>query len=225
MSTDHNDGLSLYSPLATSGSIRLLILLPRKEPDDNIECTLSQVLLDDNPVYDALSYVWGDEMATDSILVNKKPFQTTKNLRNALSLIRRAAQPIILWVDAICINQRDLDERRDQVLQMRRIYASAKQVRIMLGDDDHEAEDVQLSIPLLGRLAECYRLLEKWKAEGHEHPVEKYFQKCGQRFHLVNPPKSGRTPTLCYPVHGSNESGLFRNLLLLPRRSQSMGGT
>lgn len=87
----------------------------------------------------------------------------TKNLREALALIRHL-EPITMWVDLICINQRDLNERRDQVLQMRRIYALAQQTRILLGD-----------------LAECYRMLENWKAKGRERAVEQMFSEMWTR--------------------------------------------
>ncbi|KUJ17639.1 uncharacterized protein LY89DRAFT_718295 [Mollisia scopiformis] len=143
-----DEGPLLYTPLTTSGTIHLLTLLPPKEANDNIECSLSLALLDDEPAYDALSHV----------------------------------EPIALWADAICINQSDLDKRRNQILQMRRIYASAQQTRIMLGDDDHEAEDVHLCIPFVAALSECYRELERWKAEGREHAMEKMISEMWARF-------------------------------------------
>jgi hypothetical protein len=42
---------------------------------------------------------------------------------------------VVFWVDAICINQADLDERAQQVKQMRDIYQSAEEVIIDLGED------------------------------------------------------------------------------------------
>ena len=119
--------------------MRLLTLLPPNEAVDSVECVIPIALLDDNPVYDALSYVWGEAHAPDPILVNNQPFHTTKSLKEALTLLRNGLEePLTLWVDTICINQSDLEERRDQVLQMRRIYASAQETRIQLDDDDDE---------------------------------------------------------------------------------------
>jgi hypothetical protein len=83
MSMGHDEDAFLYTPLARAGVIRLLTLLHRRNANDNIECILSLVFLDDKPVYDALLYVWGEEMSTDPILVNSQPFQTTKNLKGA----------------------------------------------------------------------------------------------------------------------------------------------
>jgi hypothetical protein len=45
-----------------------------------------------------------------------------------------------LWVDALCIDQRNLKERASQVILMRDIYSSAKRVIVWLGKDTPEAE-------------------------------------------------------------------------------------
>lgn len=173
MSTDYVAGL-LYAPLIRPGAFRLLTLLPSVEAGDNVECTLSPAFLDENPVYDALSYVWGDKNAPDPILVNKQPYHTTDYLREALTLLRDSLEePLTLWVDAICINQSDLEERRDQVLQMRRIYACAQQTRIQLDDDEEQGEVYSLVVPLLDGLAECYRLLVTWQSQGQQNAIER----------------------------------------------------
>ncbi|KAL5326264.1 hypothetical protein ACEPPN_007402 [Leptodophora sp. 'Broadleaf-Isolate-01'] len=151
-----------------------LLYTPLLLAEENIECTLSTANLDDNPLYDALSYVWGDENALDPILVNNQPFRTTKFLREALTLLRDSLdKPLTLWVDAICINQSDLEERRSQVLQMRRIYACAQQTRIRLDDDDEPGEAYSLVVPLLDGLARCYDIFVAWKSQGEETVIEK----------------------------------------------------
>ncbi|KAI4595669.1 hypothetical protein KJ359_006658 [Pestalotiopsis sp. 9143b] len=40
----------------------------------------------------------------------------------------------VVWIDAICINQADLEERSEQVKHMRSIYQNASSVHISLGD-------------------------------------------------------------------------------------------
>lgn len=55
----------------------------------------------------------------------------------------------MLWVDAVCINQRDVDERTQQVSMMRDIYASAEQVFIWLGEGDDESDAVFDTLPML----------------------------------------------------------------------------
>lgn len=41
----------------------------------------------------------------------------------------------MLWVDALCINQGDLDEKKIQVPLMGQVYSKAAAVQIWLGDD------------------------------------------------------------------------------------------
>ena len=60
----------------------------------------------------------------------------TDNLFNALSRLRRRFKMRILWVDRLCINQTDMDERGQQVSMMGRIYREAKCVNIWLGEPD-----------------------------------------------------------------------------------------
>lgn len=59
------------------------------------------------------------------------------NLHAALLRLRDRFLERIIWVDAICINQLDLNERSSQVQRMAMIYALANRVIVWLG----EAED------------------------------------------------------------------------------------
>jgi hypothetical protein len=60
----------------------------------------------------------------------------TSNLDVALRYLRLKDQPRVLWIDAICINQHNIQERNKQVAQMRSIYQSARRVCIWPGEDD-----------------------------------------------------------------------------------------
>ncbi|RYP91114.1 hypothetical protein DL770_002770 [Monosporascus sp. CRB-9-2] len=133
--------------------IRVLTLQPGafEEP---LHCSISTTDLDTSSVYNALSYVWGDPSSSNipgnTVLLDGHPFPVTTNLLTALRHLRppAGAGATALWVDAICINQQDLDERRHQVTMMRDIYASAERVIIWLGEEDDET-DVLDSLPLL----------------------------------------------------------------------------
>lgn len=84
------------------------------------------------PSYHALSYVWGDPNPSHQILLDGKALKITKSLYVALRAIQRDAneQSILVWADAICINQQDLEERSAQVVLMRETYHAATYVRI-----------------------------------------------------------------------------------------------
>ncbi|KAK1759091.1 heterokaryon incompatibility protein-domain-containing protein [Echria macrotheca] len=58
------------------------------------------------------------------------------NLYDALIQLRKT-RPGLYWIDAVCINQTDLQERAQQVQMMGRIYQAAKLVTIWLGSVPH----------------------------------------------------------------------------------------
>ncbi|KAK2026049.1 HET domain-containing protein [Colletotrichum zoysiae] len=90
--------------------------------------------------YDALSYTWGDDTDNDTITVNGYKLSIRNNLQVALQHLRRSDKAVLLWVDSICINQDDTDERNTQVAQMGRIFSQADQVRIWLGAESQASE-------------------------------------------------------------------------------------
>lgn len=88
--------------------------------------------------YAALSYVWGDPKETSRIFINGRETEITKNLEVVLQEL--SGDPAFvygykLWVDAICINQHDLDERGRQVRKMQKIYSNAWSVQAWLGEE------------------------------------------------------------------------------------------
>ncbi|KPA35126.1 heterokaryon incompatibility protein [Fusarium langsethiae] len=119
------------------GSMRicLLHLLPATDIKDPIESRLEVVALEQNPVYEALSYCWGDTTELLKIKCNDQEFQVTENLFSALQHLRHEIYKRTLWIDAICINQKDLEERQSQVLLMKDIYTRSKRVVVWLGPD------------------------------------------------------------------------------------------
>lgn len=135
-----------YKNLTATDSIRLLLLQPSAGSDDNeIQCKLLHTSLsecEDNLTfqYIALSYVWGDETIQGKIFVDGTEFHVTINLFRALRSIRHESKELPLWVDALCINQKDMKERAQQVRFMGSIYASARNTIIYLGESDVESD-------------------------------------------------------------------------------------
>ncbi|KAH9207808.1 heterokaryon incompatibility protein-domain-containing protein, partial [Leptodontidium sp. 2 PMI_412] len=127
----------LYEPLPSPRSIRLLAILPGV--DDPIRCELSVVDLETAPPYEALSYVWGTPDPTLDILCNGKAIPVGPNLYSALRHLRGGYGTRIIWIDAICINQADSDERSKQVLFMNAIYRKAQHVTVWLGEHEGSA--------------------------------------------------------------------------------------
>ena len=114
--------------------IRLLILQPAPNPDDPIIIDSNVVSLLDKPVYDALSYCWGDPTNTQDITYGDQQIAVTVSLFGALRRLRYSDKPRTLWADAISINQSDTSERNAQVRLMGKIYTNATKVLIWLGE-------------------------------------------------------------------------------------------
>jgi len=126
-----------YFPLKSETSIRLLKLLPGKS--DTIECEIFEASTEDRVPFIALSYVWGSENDSKTILCSGKHYLNVRsNLFHALWHIRHLVNPRTLWVDAICINQTNVSERNHQVSRMTQIYTQAEHLLIWLGSQNSD---------------------------------------------------------------------------------------
>ncbi|KAI0102435.1 HET-domain-containing protein [Nemania sp. FL0031] len=146
----------LYSPLDdTQPEVRLIEILP-PAPDDQqrICCRLETVKLSDELHFAALSYVWGDPNITEDISVSGIILPVPTNLASALRQFRNTGFPENedtgelqkLWVDAICINQKNIEERNSQVRLMGGLYRTASSVLSWLGPPGHDRQDKALQI-------------------------------------------------------------------------------
>lgn len=107
--------------------------------------------LDDPPEYEALSYTWNDGTAKNQNITVETPVSgLTSNLCSALLRLQDKNERRLCWIDAICIDQTNVEERNQQVTIMRRIYAQATRVLVWLGDED---ETTELAFQKLGRCA------------------------------------------------------------------------
>ena len=144
-----------YLPL--QGDEIRLITLERERANGVLRCSMRHAPLSPDTQFHALSYVWGSPDDKRTILVNDRKLEVTRNLYDFLNQLwqdedlfrRKRAKaredlekpadleehtgPLLWWIDAICINQMDVDERSVQVPRMRELYSSAKQVWIWFG--------------------------------------------------------------------------------------------
>lgn len=124
----------VYDRLGGKQEIRLLRLAPSILLDAPVVCSLVTVALEDRPQYEALSYVWGDPSVTRPICLEGFQWSVTVNLEFALRHIRGKFKVNLVWADALCINQRSIEERNKQVALMQSIYVSASLGHIWLGE-------------------------------------------------------------------------------------------
>lgn len=155
----------LYSDLpisAESRAIRVLDLDPitRAEPtshqdartsyrsEDPLSGTLRVVSLAESPKFTALSYVWGETSSAENTIVLRSgteggavsSLQLTANCHSALTHLRRRHGSITIWVDSICINQEDQQEKGNQIPLMQEIYSWASPVYVWLGEGNARSD-------------------------------------------------------------------------------------
>jgi hypothetical protein len=129
---------SAMEPLP-SNHIRLLYIEAGTD-ESPIRCRLVTTSLEASPTYEALSYTWGSTEQGFTISCNNIPLLVTQNLYDAFQYLRNPEHERIMWIDAVCINQIDDQERTDQVGIMKDIYAKASRVVIWLGKESSEDE-------------------------------------------------------------------------------------
>jgi hypothetical protein len=139
-----------YLPLSYDRSIRLLRLMPHRDKQAPIHCRIFEYPLQEAgegvQLYEALSYVWGSEAEERVIHIHSDEgndgyapggnccLPVRPNLHAALSHLRDRFIERVIWIDAICINQKDDEEKGQQVQSMAEIYAKASRVIVWLGD-------------------------------------------------------------------------------------------
>lgn len=118
--------------------------MPGSYEDPLIQCNVIHHSLSDSLEYEALSYTWGDPNDREIIFLDPHgaALSVTRNCYNALRRLRKPGAWRTVWVDAICINQRDLEERAEQVKKMHHIFGQATQVTAYLGEADADSEKV-----------------------------------------------------------------------------------
>ncbi|EEU35267.1 uncharacterized protein NECHADRAFT_88090 [Fusarium vanettenii 77-13-4] len=157
-----------YDPLPNSTSFRLLQILS-DGGQDILRCRMfdADLAAQDTPEYIALSYTWHEKSLPNlfrPVLINEKYLAVSLNLWNFLQNYRQTAGERIIWIDQICINQDDQDERVQQIGQMCAIYERASMDVFWIGEPDEHTEDVMDMLESLNRLEMSHL------ASGHRHP-------------------------------------------------------
>ena len=125
-----------YKPLSSEASeIRLLNLHPGDLSSGIKIALITASFDDDHSTYEALSYIWGDPTLVHTITIDGYTLDIADNLYHALCHLRYKDSSRLLWIDAICINQLDLEEKNYQVPQMTLIYRRARRVVCWLGEE------------------------------------------------------------------------------------------
>jgi hypothetical protein len=134
-----------YQPL-NLGEIRLLEIRPGG-PYERIRFSVEHTRLFNAKLrqYTTLSYTWGKSSPTHLLIdhYTDQRLPVTSNCTKAIRRLRHHEKTVLLWIDAISVNQEDLNERQIQVSKMSEIYRLAHHVVAYIGeetDTDYSAE-------------------------------------------------------------------------------------
>ncbi|KAI0401462.1 heterokaryon incompatibility protein-domain-containing protein [Xylaria palmicola] len=146
-----------------NGRTRLLTIQPRQyaasrpeSPPDTIHCFLRLAELKERPQFTVVSHRWDAADPTDetrSVLVNGAAVPVSAGLFEVLHHLQKAAEPAVVWIDALCVNYADegARERSAQVAQLAQIYAAAEKTLVWLGG---AADGSDAAMRVLRRLSE-----------------------------------------------------------------------
>ncbi|KAK4244284.1 heterokaryon incompatibility protein-domain-containing protein [Corynascus novoguineensis] len=177
-----------YSPLDLGRPSIRLLRIQQEEWFDDIICQLFEACGDEEEgvPYKALSYTWGGSQhrpveGLPRVLVDGHEIGLTQNLYIALRQIRPRNRDLILWVDAICINQNNPQEKGHQVQHMGSIYKGAEEVLGWLGLEDDASDSLLGLVSWIESKATeatamehrdrwtelCYRHMDRWRANNN----------------------------------------------------------
>lgn len=129
-----------YPTVADGNTFRLAIIQPGTGTSP-VKCDLVlEEIREPRRAYKCLSYAWESINREAAILLNGCRFSVTKNLLKALQSMRKPRTAVLIWIDQICINQEDLQERARQVSIMKHIFNQAHKIYVWLGEGDSQTE-------------------------------------------------------------------------------------
>lgn len=195
-----------YTPLP-AGCIRLLCIAMHLS---DMTCgDLKVVALDEAPSYHAISYSWGCGKAVCPISVNGATLYISMGLASGIrrlqELTAAGTDPDLhsdyVWIDAICINQKDSSERSQQVQLMGQIYSHSLRTLIWLGSEPDPPNTIW-AWPLIDQLYDIFRA---------ESPAAKASTEIQMRLY-----SDSRHAVLGLPGWTDNSWEHLRNLLSRP---------
>ncbi|KAJ8107021.1 hypothetical protein ONZ43_g6866 [Nemania bipapillata] len=123
--------------------------------------------------YEALSYVWGDLNDPEYIFLDGGvSLPVTKNLYAALRSLRLRDGGRKLWIDALCINQTDYEEKKIQLSLMKRVYQQAEKVIAYLPMSPSDQANINELVPKIMRAGMRYKEHQDSKEKTGSEPAQ-----------------------------------------------------
>ncbi|KAG8534303.1 uncharacterized protein KY384_001147 [Bacidia gigantensis] len=170
----------------TAHNIRVVRILPDLSNDGLIQCQMEEVELS-TADYACVSYRWATENSKKLITLNGQCFFVRRNLFDFLKSAIQTSKTDSLWIDAICIDQNNLEEKNHQVQMMGQIFRKAWKVLVWLGKGDL---GIEIAFQMIGMI---------WE-EGSREKVEKEFRsRLGLRRSNIKTFEAAMAKIVCFP--------------------------
>ncbi|RMZ71995.1 heterokaryon incompatibility [Pyrenophora seminiperda CCB06] len=152
--------------------IRVLLLHPSCNRDAELRCDLFPLDIEywlgaqavERLPYMALSYTWGPSDPAQFICLGERQKRITPSLFKALQEFRDPCVPVLLWVDAVCIDQSNITEKNHQVGMMGMVYTHAGCVLAWIDDSEEVqweyAVDPQIELDRLRLVMDSFSYIE-----------------------------------------------------------------
>ncbi|KAK5175800.1 uncharacterized protein LTR77_000940 [Saxophila tyrrhenica] len=103
------------------------------------------------PAYETVSYCWGDSTVCSVICLDGALVDCPASAAPALTALRFPDSNRTLWIDAICINRSNPEEKSQQVVLMSEVYRGTRQNLVYLGEGDDSIGPAREAIELVLR--------------------------------------------------------------------------
>lgn len=181
--------------LHSGRSIRVLAIYPEDLPgfQGELFCGLGVIHFDDRaiPSFEAISYTWGSPVRSKKVWAapfesrsekgggwthrhefsSRHHFKVTESLYKLLHHLRRKDELRVVWIDQLCIDQDNPDEKAEQIKTMAEIYQRASKTHVWLGDGDESSE----------KAVNCLKRLADMKEYHWESPFERLIVPASKR--------------------------------------------
>lgn len=137
------DKVYRYTPLDAE-ELRLVRILAARS--SQVKCEILHRPFGDLPDYTAISYAWGDPSDMTKIKIRDERYSIfvevpiSKSLYYALEALRKKGEDVLVWADALSIDQQNRDEKNQQLSLMSDIYKNAQYVAVWLGPEEDDSD-------------------------------------------------------------------------------------
>jgi hypothetical protein len=145
---DHTNNKDFQHPwMDSQAQVRLLrINAFGSDASEEIDCSLEVFSVVDLQTVDyiALSYFWGEARTHNDvhqITVDRQRYWVRTNLWTFFQSVRDLDHSLPIYIDAICLDQLDNEEREHQVKLMSEVYSHANHAFVWLGNPHAEQDE------------------------------------------------------------------------------------